>query len=116
MKYKLHQPYMRVRLDVIITIACTLIIVAFNGIINSIQPDKFVVFWVYVATKSKPKNFQLIEQFIYSFLIYASEVFLLYLTTEIINFKLYVYFLMVGREKLRMMNDVSIFLKILPDK
>ena len=116
MRKKFYTPYLKTRHNIIITMISTTAIMGFNALINRLICEvDYAIFWLYVTVKLDVKDFVAIYKVIFEFLIYAFEVFLLYFTTDNINFRSYILYLMQGRRALHMVSKVSIFLIHIPD-
>ena len=88
-----------------------------NACINIFGASKvnFAIFTIYVTVgHNEPEAHHTITQATLEFFIYAFEVFLLWFTTENINFKIYVFNLMVGINQAKMFAKMSIFLIHVP--
>ena len=113
----MHTPYLRVRCKVLVTMFSTIAIMLANAIINILGSSKvkFAIFTIYVTVgHNEPETRNTITQASLEFFIYAFEVFLLWFTTQNINFKIYVFNLMVGVNQAKNFAKMSIFLIHIP--
>lgn len=111
MKNKLNKSYQDVKFKIIITMITTWFMMLFNGVANNLTDEDFGLFWLQVVTrKNLTQDEPIIVNFLWEFSLYSAEVFLLWFTTDNINFKKYIYYLLIGRRKLEMITHVTIFL------
>ena len=116
MKLRMYQPYNLIKHKVIITMVATLAIMTTNAIINYLQPVNFSVFWAFVVSRNQGGTLlELIFRAIISFFIYVFEIFLLCFTTDSVDYRIYIYNLMIGMSRPDLIQKISIFLKCIPN-
>ena len=88
-----------------------------NALINLLGSSRvnFAIFTIYMTIGyNDPQYHKIVIQATLEFFIYAFEVFLLWFTTENIDFKIYIYNLMVGINQINKLGQISIFLIHVP--
>ena len=90
----------------------TLVIMSINATVNYYRSSvtKYAFFTIYLTIRSSEDGRRMIIQSIIEFFVYSSEVFLLWFTTDNIDYKEYLYYLMIGINKPEMISRVSLFL------
>lgn len=113
MKTKLHKPYLDVRRNVWITMCVTWLVMGFNAYLNFKEKYSFSIFWILVIIPLKDIQFDYVFlKFSLSFLNVVLEVFLMCFTADYIDYRGYLYALLLKKGKLTYMHKASLFLVI----
>ena len=116
MKAKLYTPFQEIRHKIYITMSFTVAIMATNAIINFL-PSSGILYaasTLYVVTKADLDTKRVINEFIAEFVCFIVELFLFWYTTNNIDFRKYMFYLMVGVNQPDMIAKISIFLIYAP--
>lgn len=111
MKKRLNKPYLDVKKSVWITMAVTCFVIGFNAVLNYTEHDSFSIFWVLIIVPIRGLDpWDVWRKFLLSFINVLFELFLMTFTADNIDFRGYLYALLLKRGKLTLLHKASHFL------
>ena len=112
MKKKLNYLYFKVRRSVMITIILTVMVMAYNTMLNYFVDENFAIFW-YFQVNPTPVTFKrIMVEFVLAITNLMFEIYLMVYTSSKIDFKQYTIFLLMGLNRMDLLKDISIFLQV----